>query len=244
MDTSTFFDGYYNNASVNCIVVTDDKGIILNTNKAFCNNFGYSQDELNGQHFRVLFTLPDRNEKKPEAELAKVLSTGNSFDENFLLNKDGKEIWITGESMLVKTKTGTPYIIKDIVNLQSKNQLRLFTIEAEDLMERIFEGNKETSMIVLDGMGKIIKVNQSFLNQFEIAEMPLTAIRLTQLNHPFWNNADVRSEIRNIIVKNKFPAKTFVLETTKGEKIPLKFNVKVLGREERKVYIIIEESAE
>jgi PAS domain S-box-containing protein len=242
MNTSTFFDDYYHNAVLNCLLIMDDKGIILGTNQAFSNNFGYSNNELNGQNFNVLFNLSHRNQNKPEAELENVLNRGNAFDENYILNKEGKEIWVTGESMLTVTKTGAAYIVKDVINLQSKKQLELLHIETEELMERIFEGKKDTAMVVLDGGGKIIKLNQPFLNLFEIAKMPLPGSRLSQLNHIYWSAPDIRKEIRSILVRNIPPEKNFTLETKKGEKIILNFIVKVLGREERKIYIIIEES--
>lgn len=241
MDTTTFFDDYCRNAAMNCILIMDDKGIILNTNHAFSDNFGYSKNELDGQNFSVLFNLSDRNDRKPQMEIEEVLNKGNAMSENYILNKDGNEIWVTGEAMLAVTKAGMNYIIKDVVNLQSTKQLDLFHIETEDLMERIFEGNRNIPMIVLDGAGEIIKVNQSFLNLFKIDVMPLPGSKFSQLNHVFWSTPGLRSEIRNILVKGISLKKNFTLQTTNGEQLILKFIVKVLGREERKIYIIIEE---
>ena len=240
MDTTSFFDHYCRQAVLNCILIMDDKGIIIDANQAFLDNFGYNKKELIGQHFRTLFNLSDRNQNKPETELATILKDGHALDENYILNKDGKEIWVTGEAMLIKTKAGKSYIVKDVVNLQSRNHVEYFYIETEELMEKIFEGNKETAVVVLDGIGKIIKVNQGFLNLFQIAEMPASGSSLSQLNHVFWNTPALRNEIREILIRNIPLKKSFALNTVNGETIPLKFTVKVLGREERKIYIIIE----
>ena len=241
MDTSTFFDDYYTNAVLNCILIMDENGIILDTNQAFSKNFGYINNELNGQNFRILFSLKDRDLQKPEHELENILNKGHALDENYILNKDGKEIWVTGEAMLAVAKTGKNYIIKDVVNLQSKKQLELFHIETEELMERVFDGNNETSVIVLDGGGKILKVNLPFLKLFEIEETPNPGSSLSQLNHHFLSNPDLKSEIRKILVENKSIIKGFTYETSKGEILQLKLIAKVIGWQERKVYIIIEE---
>jgi PAS domain S-box-containing protein len=240
MDTTTFFDDYCRKAKLNCILIMDDKGIILGTNQAFLDNFGYNKEDLNGHHFRKLFSLSDRDKNKPEIELATILSDGHALDENYVLNKDGKEIWVTGEAMLIQTKAGKPYIVKDVVNLQSKNQLEYFHIETEELMEKIFEGNRDTAMVVLDGMGKIIKLNQPFVTMFDIAEIPAPGSKLSQLNHSFWHTPFLRSEIREILVKGTSIKKSFTLQTASGEALQLKFTVKVLGRDERKIYVIIE----
>ena len=238
MDTTTFFDDYCRKAKLNCILIMDNKGIIEGTNQAFLDNFGYAKNELNGQHFRALFNESDRNQNKPERELATVLKDGNAPDENYILNKDGKEILVTGESMLVFNETGESFIIKDVINLQSGMQLERFHIETEELMEKIFEGNKTTAVAVLDGFGKIIKVNPPFLNLFELAEMPAPGSRLWHLKHSFWNTPALRSEVKEILIKNISLKKSFTLKTANEETIPIKFTVKVLGRDEKKIYII------
>jgi len=190
-----------------------------------------------GSIFVHSLTWSDRNQNKPETELATVLNDGHALDENYILSKDGKEIWVTGEAMLIETKAKKYYIVKDVVNLQSRSQLEYFHIETEELMEKIFEGNKDTAMVVLDGKGKIIKVNQPFLNFFGITEMPAPGSRLSHINHCFWNTPALRNEIKEILIKNISLKKSFILKTAGGETLPIKFTVKVLGREE-KIYIL------
>src|SRR5436190_24357259 len=101
MDTTLFFDSYYRNAKLNSIVIMNLAGKILHVNEAFTNNYGYNNSDIEGLNFRTLFNKSDRENHKPEQELVTVLRHGNATDENYLLHKNGREIWTTGESMLV-----------------------------------------------------------------------------------------------------------------------------------------------
>ena len=49
-------------------------------------------------------------------------------------------------------------------------------------------------------------------------------------------------EIKEILIKNIYLKKSFTLKTANEETIPIKFTVKVSGREEKKIYIIIEKN--
>ena len=89
MDKSNFFEHYYNNAQMNAIIIMSSDGIILEVNHAFTNNFGYTSKDLEGKHFRELFTKPDKNRQIPEIELDNVLKTRQANDEVYIIYKNG-----------------------------------------------------------------------------------------------------------------------------------------------------------
>src|SRR3954471_3861847 len=194
MNTSRFFDSYFNNARVNSILIMDSDGIILNVNDSFTNNFGYSNEEINGLNFSVLFTEKDKEKNLPLQELQTVLAKGNANDENYIVHKDGVSMWSTGESLLVMGLNDEKYIVKDIINLQSKKQFQLFLHETEELLERVFESSKEISIMILDGSMKILKVNDAFMKLFEITEIPAFTSRLSDLNHSFWSDPVMKQD--------------------------------------------------
>src|SRR5215203_3404860 len=183
METGFFFESYYNNAEVNSILIMDSDGIVLDVNKSFTNNFGYTNQEIRGKNFSILFNESDRLKNTPVLELKTVISKGQAHDENYIVNKRGHSIWCTGESILIKGKDGEKYIVKDVVNLQAKKQLQLFLTETEELLERIFETSNDVPMIELDGSLKIQKVNKALLDLYEIEDSPVTGSRLSDLNH-------------------------------------------------------------
>lgn len=223
----------------------DCKGVIFDVNQAFTTNFGYSKNDLKGQNFNILFNEFDRKKKLPELELETVTASGQAQDENYVVDKEGLEVWALGESLLVSNEEGEKYIVKDIINLQAKKQLQLFLNETEELLERIFESTKDLSIMILDSRMKIIKANRAFLHLFEISDAPLAGSRLSDLNHPFWSNEEIKNEIRNIIINNQpLRHREFLLETRRGIKKKVKFDSQIIESKTgmgRKIFIMIED---
>ena len=54
MNTSGFFAHYYNNAEVNAIMIMDLDGNVLDVNRAFTANFGYSNDDIRKSNASVI----------------------------------------------------------------------------------------------------------------------------------------------------------------------------------------------
>lgn len=245
MKTSAFFNPYYNNAKLNSILIMDCKGVIFDVNQAFTNNFGYSTNDIKGQNFNILFNENDRKNKLPQLELETVTATGQAQDENYIVDKEGLEVWALGESLLVSNEEGEKYIVKDIVNLQSKKQWQLLLYQTEEILERVFESAKDLSVIILDSEMKIIKANKAFLDLFEISATPIAESRLSDLHHPFWNNPEIKKEIRSIIINNQpLRHQIFLLETRRGTKKKVKFDSQIIESKTgmgRKIFIMLEE---
>lgn len=245
MDTDDFFEHYFANAQVNGLLVLDPKGTVLRVNKAFTRNFGYTNEEINGQHFSILFTKLDNEKARPQHELETVHAKGQSTDENFIIDNKGHAIWCTGESVLVKNRKGEAYIVKDIVNLQAKNQFHLFLTETGELLERVFESTRDIPIMILDGSLKIQKANAAFLQLFELPEQPEPSSRLSDIDHPFWKEGEAKEVIRNILVNNRpLKQKDFPLTTKSGEKKTVRFTAKIIERQPplgRKIFIVLED---
>lgn len=76
-------------------------------------------------------------------------------------------------------------------------------MQAEELLERIFESSRDIPMMVVDGSMKVVKVNEAFLTLFEIMERPKQGSRLSDLNHSFWDSKEIKAEISATIVNNQ-----------------------------------------
>jgi PAS domain S-box-containing protein len=202
MNTQYFFDSYFNHAEINCIMIMDCDGTILRVNKAFTKNYGYTNEDLVGKYFNMLFTTKDKEQGKPELELQTVLKLTQSHDENYVVDKNGVGIWSTGETVLVDGGEGKQYVVKDIINLQSKRQLQLFLNQTEELLERVFESSKEIAMMIVDGSMKVLKANEAFGKLFRLPDLPAPGSRLGQIEHPFWKNTTIRSELTNVLITN------------------------------------------
>jgi PAS domain S-box-containing protein len=245
MNKENFFESYFNNAQVNAIVILSIDGTVLEVNSAFTNNFGYTTQDLEGKNFRELFNVADKSKNAPELELEKALNTGQANDESFLVDKNGHEVWCSGEAILVIDARGEKYIVKDVINLQAKKQVNLFLNSTEELLDRIFKASKDIPMMILDGSMKIQNVNTAFVNFFEIDKTPDSYNGLSSLNHPFWVRPDVRSEMSKVIVTNQpMKAKKFSYETKSGEQKTILLDSKIIylqPEKGRKIFILIED---
>jgi PAS domain S-box-containing protein len=246
MDTSDFFLSLFNNAQHNCIIILNTEGDILKVNKAFADEFGYSNREIEGKNFSILFTEDALKKGKPEAELQKVKSTGVATDDNYMVNKDGKLTWVSGESIFINTLDGSNnYIVKIFQNIHTQKQLERFLVESNEFIENVIESIKSAAVLVLDSMMHILKVNTAFIKMFELDARPQEGNRLTDLSHSFWMNEEMKKEIRNVIVTNQsVKGKKFQLTTKAGQHTSVLMFTKIMHEEptlERKILVMIKE---
>lgn len=244
MDKTGFFQAYFENAKINCILVMDTKGTIIEVSPSFTKHFGYKNEEIRGQHLSILFTEKDREIQKPHHELEKVLATGQANDENFVVHQNGLPIWCTGESVCVPTNDGH-FIIKDIVNLQTQKQVQLLLSDTEELLETVFKSTAEVPLLILDGSMRIHKVNEAFKKLFQIENDVLEHAKLSELNHPFWNTQALKNELRTLIV-NKVPItnSNYTLQSSTGESRTIAIKSRCIqknGASDFKFYIMLEE---
>ena len=167
-------------------MIMSSEGVILDVNEAFTKNFGYSNKSIQGKNFSILFNEGDRANKLPQLELQNLAAYGQADDENYVVSKNGLEVWTIGESMSVTGGDGVNYIVKDIVNLQTTNQMKFFLNNTEELLERIFE-SKDIAIMVLNSSMKIIKANCAFLQLFDISIPPLAGSRVCLEQFPGGN---------------------------------------------------------
>jgi len=245
MDTSEFFDSFFDNAKENSVIIMNTDGLILKVNSAFTIAFGYHINDVAKKNFSLLFTEEDKKAGKPVVELQKVKSDGFASDDNYLVHKDGTPIWTSGESVFIDTSKKENYIVKVVQNIHAQKQLEGFLTESNEFIETIFESIRDAALVVLDSLMRIVKVNSAFIKMFEIETSLKEGSRLIDLDHPFWNRDDIKKEIRNIIVTNKlFKEEQFQMETRSGEIKTISFRSKSIYSEqgmERKILLLIKE---
>jgi PAS domain S-box-containing protein len=245
MNTSFFFDSYFNHAEINCMLVMERNGTILKVNRAFTKNYGYATEDLQGKYFDILFTEKDKEEGKPELELKTVLKLKQAHDENYIVGKNGTPVWSTGETILVEGDEGQQYLIKDIINLQSKRQLQLFLNQTEELLERVFSSSKDIPMLILDGSMKLVNMNEAFIKLFNLERALPQGSRLAEIDHPFWRGSMLRTELTNILITNQ-PLRNgkYVVEEKDGSSRAIIINTRVIeGNSDvgKRVFVIVDE---
>jgi PAS domain S-box-containing protein len=243
MDTSGFFETFFNNARYNGIVILETDGTILNVNEGFHLRFGYVTEDLQGKNFELLFIEEDKKIDKPKHELQEVLSKGSANDENYIKHKDGSKLWVTGESVLINNKDGDAFIIKVIHNIHAQKQLERFLLQSHEFIDTVFDSIDVSALLLLDGRLRIIKVNKAFTTMFELSKPIKEGSRLSELDSSFWQRPDVKQEVVNYLVMHNIgETRIFDLQSKSGETNKISFSGKLIDgvpNAERKLLIMI-----
>ncbi|MEO8710714.1 MAG: PAS domain S-box protein [Parafilimonas sp.] len=217
MNTTGFFETFFNNAKYNGIIIMDTKGIIININDAFHVRFGYAAEDLEGKSFAGLFTEEDKKTNKPEIELQTVLTEGSANDENYLMHKDGNKVWVTGESVLIENKEENTFVVKVVHNIHAQKQLERFLLQSHEFIDTVFDSIDESALLLLDSSLRIIKSNKTFVEMFELKQPVSQGDRLSDINNSFWQRTDVKQEAINFLVRHTGEPKTFHIQSNPGE---------------------------
>ena len=179
----------------NSVLLIDPNGIIVDTNRAFLLAFGYEREDLVGQNFSLLFSESDQKKDLPLRELSTVLDEGQSFDNNYLVNKNKNLTWVSGESLLITNTTGQNCILKIIQNIHTQKESEFSIMRLNNFNENIL-GSIEDAVIVLDKDLTILKANRSFTQLFNFSDQQVAKIDFREFIRTF----DVNFELYNIIL--------------------------------------------
>jgi PAS domain S-box-containing protein len=247
ISTSSFFNSFFVNAKNNAVIVMDTDGKIVKVNRAFENAFGYSNEEVAGENFSMFFTEQDRIKDKPEIELQKAITDGAASDNNFFIHKNGNQTWVTGESVMVKDDDNTSYLLKVIHDINTEKILEKFLMEANDLIEIIFQTIDHTSLLLLDSRMMIVKVNSTFCETFRIPKHKLEGQRLSSITHTFLNDPKLSQDLREAFVNNvAFKDRRLELKKEDGTAKLMTIDTKLIdldGNGERRMLLVITDPA-
>lgn len=208
-DTSEVFSQLFSHAKQTAIMIMNGEGIVQQVNEAFTTAYGYTSEDLASKHFRILYIKKDQVTLRPEIELNTTHRAGASSDENYLVHKDGTPIWVTGESVLVKTKDGS-FIVKIIHNIHAQKQLERYLLSSHELLDSLFESVQETGLLLLDSQLRTIKANAAFSKQFALPGKLQKGIRLQEIPDPFWAEEEIKADVLNVLVNRAVLNKEYI----------------------------------
>lgn len=185
----------FQNAKMNSVIIMDVNGIILEVNRAFLHSFGYDEAEIIGENFSILFSEADQKKDLPSRELRTVVDEGQSFDNNYLVNKNKTLTWVSGESLLMADNQNQKRILKIIQNIHTQKESEFSIIRLNNFNENIL-GTIEDGVVVLDQNLKILKANHSFTQIFNFSDKDVYKIDFSAFIASF----DVNSELYNAIL--------------------------------------------
>jgi len=190
-----YYRTLFDNPKTNSVLLIDPNGTILEANRAFLMSFGYESADLVGQNFSMLFSENDQKKDLPTRELNTVLDEGQSFDNNYLVNKNQNLTWVSGESLLITNDQHQKCILKIIQNIHTQKESEFSIMRLNNFNENIL-GSIEDAVIVLDADLRILKANRSFTQIFNFSDQQVSKIDFRDFIRSF----DINSELYNVII--------------------------------------------
>ncbi|MDQ6902935.1 MAG: PAS domain-containing sensor histidine kinase [Bacteroidota bacterium] len=217
-DSFNYFETLFHNAQENTVLLIDEEGMVIAVNDAFTRAFGYHSDDIIGNSMDILFTEADQMKGMPEKELKSVLTTGQGADNNYLVSKQGKLIWVSGESVLVESKEGQKCILKIIQNIHQQKISELALQSMNEFNESILSSIEDV-VLVIDKNMHVVKANKAISTIFKFNEPDFEKINFGDLIRPYDVFDEVQNSIQNAVsTKKSFSNIPIEIETASGEK--------------------------
>ena len=227
--TLDYYRALFENPKKNSVLLLSESGSILKVNRAFLLSFGYDEEDLLGEHFGLLFTEEDQMKELPIREIQTVMEEGQSFDNNYLVNKNGARTWVSGESVLLKNESGRKFVLKVIQNIHTQKESELSIIRLNSFNENIL-ASIEDAVLVLDQERNIVKANRALLKLFGLPEAHLHHVDFEGLVQSFDHREDLESAIAGAL-GGILPSLRMHVELKDGEGVEKYFEVSVLKLE-------------
>ncbi len=202
---SDYYRALFSNPKKNSVLLLDGSGIILEVNRAFLLSFGYDAGDLIGEHFSMLFTEEDKQKDLPMREVRTVLDEGQSYDNNYLVNKNNVRTWVSGESVLLNNTRGRKCILKVIQNIHVQKESEYSIVRLNSFNENILS-TIDDAVLVLDPELNVVKANRSFLRLFELSEASLRVVDMRKLLDTFDEKKELGLGHRRRVGDRQLPA--------------------------------------
>jgi len=179
MNTLGFFQQVFDHSKTVAFVLMNQDGIILDANLTFSTSFGYEKEDAVNKYFRFLFTKEDQDIGRPEVEIEICKTKGAARDENYVMHKNGSEIWTSGETVKVVAEDGSIYLVKIIHANHAKKVLEKYVAESNEFIGALFDSVMDKAILIIDSRMKVIRCNKAFCSMFGLTELEVENRRLT-----------------------------------------------------------------
>ena len=127
-------------------------------------------------------------------EVRTVLEEGQSYDNNYLVNKNNVRTWVSGESVLLNHTRGRKSILQVIPNIHNQKESEYSIVRLNSFNENILS-TIDDAVLVLDPELNVVKANRSFLRLFELSEASLRVVDMRKLLDTFDEKNELGSAI-------------------------------------------------
>nr|WP_200952141.1 PAS domain S-box protein [Rhizobium sp. Root482] len=125
------------------ILSLDLEGRVLRWNEGARRIFGWSEEEVVGVHWDMLFTPEDRAANKPREAMDAARALGTAHHDRWHIRKSGDWFWASGEISLIRDDDGNPAGLVKVLRDQTEQHLAQQALQkAEASLRRAQEAGK------------------------------------------------------------------------------------------------------
>lgn len=143
----------------------DLRGFFQKANHQYLNIMGYTMEELDGQHDKVLVDPVEAEGEDYQSFWKSLKRDGERSGEFRRISKAGKEIWWQATFTLAFTSKRKPY--KVIMLARDITEQKLESLDIEGQLKAI---NKSNGVMEMDTEGKILSINEAYLQELGYLE--------------------------------------------------------------------------
>ncbi len=168
--------------SSDALITLSAKGKITGWNKAAEDLYGYSEKEVTGKSFSLLFAEESSEDSK--SVFATVL-TGDIVSKHETIHKksDASLIYVTEDLYPMRDAggetTGITVLIRD---LTSHVEARKALVESEERYKKLFESNPSVILIINPSNGQIADANPAACTYYGYTHNEITALNISSVN--------------------------------------------------------------
>ncbi len=170
------------------ICVTDSDGKFVDINDAYTSIYGYTKEELLGEHFtKVVF--PDQNDFWKKKHKDFIQGADETRGEFRVRHKDGHELTILTDSTRITGADGRPQKVTYVIDITERKEQEAKLQFSEQRLQTMVQ-TAPVGICVTNDEGRFEQVNETYLQIYKYTEEELIGKSFTKVVKPedksFW----------------------------------------------------------
>jgi diguanylate cyclase (GGDEF)-like protein/PAS domain S-box-containing protein len=154
--------------------ITDEEGYFEEVNSAYCDIYGYREEELIGEHFTIV--VPDKNKEKLNEIYQEFINQGEELESEWVVkNKTGNKLNILVNAVKIRGKDGNYKKVTFVIDITKRKQLEKKLIAANTKLK---ERALRDSLTDLYNHGEIMQRLEDEISRTERLDSDLTIMML------------------------------------------------------------------